>query len=119
MVLNFKIVKVRLCRPVRFCRNRTGPRDVNRIARPTTRKIGSRRGSAMSTQVKSKRRFNPHNSQELGLSGTRLREKRAATSDFRREGISAYASEIPSACSGTVPLKDEFSEPVGKCSFAL
>jgi len=73
IVRNFKIVKVRRRRPIRVCRKRTGPGEVNRIARPTTRKIGRRKGIARRTQLTSKSRFKRDCDHELGRSSLRLK----------------------------------------------
>jgi len=58
---------------MRVCRKRTGPGDVNRIASPTIRKIGRRKGTARKTQLTSKSLFRPDCDHELGRSSLRLK----------------------------------------------
>ena len=75
MVRNFKIVKFRPCRPMRFCRKRTGPADVSRTARATTNKTGTNRGIMAKTHTQSKTRFAPERDQELsGLPNMKTEE---------------------------------------------
>jgi hypothetical protein len=57
MVRNFRIVKDRPFRPILFCRNKTGPRDVKRTARPVKRRTGSTNGKEQTAQVTSNQRF--------------------------------------------------------------
>src|ERR1039457_6279802 len=94
MVRNFRIVKVWPWRPTRFCKNSTGPEDVNRTARAINRKIGTTRGSASRTQMKSNTRFVPDCGHELVCSWTKLIEEGELNLSFRWETCSPSTSSL-------------------------
>jgi hypothetical protein len=59
MLRNFRIVKVRSLRPIRFCRKKTGLGEVSRTAKAITSRTGTIRRSRVRKHAQSKRRLAP------------------------------------------------------------
>jgi hypothetical protein len=113
------MVKVRRCRPIRFCINKTGPRDVRRIANPTTAKTRTSMGSAGRTHIESKRRFIPDSDQGLTFPLKRSGERRVVVSDLLAGVSSSGAFEVSREHRIRDEFMDELSGSAGPIRLAI